>query len=701
MDDKDTGSVQPHTELQVLRQEVAALRDRLAAHTQRETDLLRRIDHLLLAHELSLDAFTIFRSVRDAADRIVDFTCEYANPAAALLLRRPVETMLGQRLLQMFPGNLSSSGLFMEYARVAETGVSLDRELYYQADGIDGWFHNKTIKIGDGVAVFFSNITARKRVEELERQRTDALQRESEARYQTLFENANDGIAVINFDRSIVMINSAMEKLLGRSREEVIGQDSYSMLTPSGRALAEKREQQIQAGEKIPSVFEHELLRKDGSTVWVEGRTRFIRDQAGTPIGFQGIYRDITERKRMDTALQVSEERFKAQYQELPMPTFTWQRVGEDFVLIDCNKAASRMTDGAIAQLMGKTARELYPDEPQVCEEMHRCWREHATLQREMGYRMRTTKKLIEFLITYVFAPPDLVMVYTEDIAERKRAEEERQRLQVHIHQAQKLEAIGILAGGIAHDFNNILVIMLGGVDLALDDVPSTSRAYENLSEVYSAGQRAKVLIEQLLTFSRPSLQERGVLQVQPLLEETLRFLRLSLPTTVRLHSTLTCPEETLVADATQLEQVVINLCLNGVQALPEQTGALTVHLERIEAEDLRKRPVAGLVPGPCLLLTVSDTGCGIAPEILPKVFDPFFSTKPVGQGTGLGLAVVHGVVTAHGGVVTVDSQLGQGTSVHVHLPITVAPSAGEPMRTALASSSPIEKEHPQWRAFY
>jgi len=259
------------------------------------------------------------------------------------------------------------------------------------------------------------------------------------------------------------------------------------------------------------------------------------------------------------------------------------------------------------------------------------------------------------------------------DLTERKQAEEERQRLQAQLFQSQKLEAVGTLAGGIAHDFNNILTVMLGCTELAMDEVPVATEAHENLEEVLKAGRRAKALVQQILTFSRSDQEERHRLCLQTVVQEALTFLSAVLPKTVRLHCDLTCPTEIIFANSTQIQQVIINLCINAIQAMEEKGGILQVGLQRIVAADCLGHTIDGLPPDPCLVLTVHDTGCGMSPEILERMYEPFFTTKAVGKGTGLGLAIVHGIVKNHGGVITVDSQPGQGTTFYVYLPLTAA----------------------------
>jgi PAS domain S-box-containing protein len=262
------------------------------------------------------------------------------------------------------------------------------------------------------------------------------------------------------------------------------------------------------------------------------------------------------------------------------------------------------------------------------------------------------------------------------DISDRKHAELERQALERQLREAQKIESIGTLAGGIAHDFNNILPAILGNVALAQQDLPADHPAVASLEQIHTAALRARTLVQQILTFSRRQPQALVVQPLQPVIEETLSLLRATLPAAVKLETAIT-PQVLLVeADATQLQQVVMNLCTNAWQALPEGRGRIEVGLALREAE---AATAEGTVPaGPRAHLWVADNGCGMAPEVLERIFDPFFTTKPVGQGTGLGLSVVHGIVRLLRGSVGVNSTPGQGSRFDVLLPLAVdsAPAA-------------------------
>jgi signal transduction histidine kinase/CheY-like chemotaxis protein len=245
----------------------------------------------------------------------------------------------------------------------------------------------------------------------------------------------------------------------------------------------------------------------------------------------------------------------------------------------------------------------------------------------------------------------------------------ERQRLAEQLRQTQKMEAIGRLAGGVAHDFNNILVAMIGYTELAMLDIPSASPASDYLHEVLRATQRAKALVQQILTFSRRTEQTRTPVQLSRLIEEALALLRASLPSTITIRSHLDAKAGAVLADPTQLHQVVLNLCANAEYAMRQTGGFLDVCLEAIEVDPVLAAQHPTLHLGPYVRLTVQDTGQGMPPEVLEHIYEPFFTTKGVGEGTGIGLSVVHGIVVNHGGTITVESQVGHGTTFTIYLP--------------------------------
>jgi nitrogen-specific signal transduction histidine kinase/ActR/RegA family two-component response regulator len=246
----------------------------------------------------------------------------------------------------------------------------------------------------------------------------------------------------------------------------------------------------------------------------------------------------------------------------------------------------------------------------------------------------------------------------------------ETKKLETQLRQAHKIEAIGTLAGGIAHDFNNILTAIIGYTELTREDLPEGSRMQSNMQEVLKAGIRARDLIGHIMAFSRQDEGQRRPVQIGLIVKEVLKLLRASLPTTIDIRQDIKSQSDLISGDPTEIHQVLMNLSTNAGHAMREKGGVLEVRLvdEDLDAGAASQHP--DLKPGPYLTLTVSDTGCGMDPEVMERIFEPYFTTKEVGEGTGMGLAVVYGIVESHGGAVTVDSTPGKGTTFQVFFPI-------------------------------
>ncbi len=255
------------------------------------------------------------------------------------------------------------------------------------------------------------------------------------------------------------------------------------------------------------------------------------------------------------------------------------------------------------------------------------------------------------------------------DITDRKQAEAVRRDLEAQLRESQKMEAIGTLAGGIAHDFNNILGAILGNLALAREELGAGHPATASLEQSQRAAQRARSLVQQILAFSRNQPQQLRNRPLRPLVEEALRLMRATLPAGVAIESSLADTPLHVLADATQIQQVLINLCTNAWHAMQGASGRIAVALDAARFDDGPAPRPAGLAPGAYARLSVRDDGCGMDEATLARVFEPFFTTKPVGRGTGLGLSVVHGIVTAHGGAITVRSKPGAGSSFVLYFP--------------------------------
>jgi PAS domain S-box-containing protein len=272
----------------------------------------------------------------------------------------------------------------------------------------------------------------------------------------------------------------------------------------------------------------------------------------------------------------------------------------------------------------------------------------------------------------------DFLLSLLTDITEQKRNEAERVLLEKQLRQAQKIESIGTLAGGIAHDFNNILAIIMGYAELSLLDIPqskSMERVHSNLSQLILAATRAKKLVSQILTFSRKGEETLRPIVVNSIINESLGMLRSTIPTTIEIQRHIEDEPLLILGDGTQVHQVMVNLCTNAAQAIGGKPGVITVEVKRFDWDaehmdilDIRIEQI--LKSGSYVQITVSDTGHGMEPDLLERVFDPYFSTKEPGQGTGLGLAVVRGIVRNYGGYITLNSKPGEGTLVYILIPL-------------------------------
>ncbi len=246
----------------------------------------------------------------------------------------------------------------------------------------------------------------------------------------------------------------------------------------------------------------------------------------------------------------------------------------------------------------------------------------------------------------------------------------ENKMIAAQLHQARKMESLGTLTGGIAHDFNNLLYMIVGNTELALEDIPKWNPAYTNLEEIKSASLRAAGIVKQLLNFSRKTDEKLIPIDAVTVIKDSLKLLRSTIPTTVEIHEHMPDDEIVILADSTQINQIMMNLCINASQAMEETGGTLKINIEKTicEAEDVKE--FSDLVPGNYLKITVNDTGPGISPEIINRIFDPYFTTKEMGKGSGMGLSIVHGIIKNHSGAIWVDSSLGKGTTFTLLFPM-------------------------------
>jgi signal transduction histidine kinase len=383
---------------------------------------------------------------------------------------------------------------------------------------------------------------------------------------------------------------------------------------------------------------------------------------------------EIDKRKQIEAELRESQKRYQAMFRNTPYRT----------VIVDRNGRVTDFHSGAVQVGQEKEQAPQIGDRMYAGDDTGR----HAINMREelmdaIGTGIAKSFDDLEYddhFLSVAISPfSEGAVITTIDVTDRKQAEADKERFEAQMLQAQKLEAVGTLAGGIAHDFNNILWIISGNTELAASDLPADSPAHHNLNRIERACHRAKELVSQILSFSRQSAQEKQPLKITAIVKESLKLLRASLPSTIDIRQNIPSESPTIMADLSQINQVVVNLCTNAAHAMRAEGGVLEVSLVDIALDGQEANRHQDLAPGQYVILSVMDTGHGISPQDMDRIFDPFYSTKQVDEGIGMGLSVTHGIVKDHGGAITVHSKPGKGTTVHVLLPVMETEKQGIP----------------------
>jgi PAS domain S-box-containing protein len=382
------------------------------------------------------------------------------------------------------------------------------------------------------------------------------------------------------------------------------------------------------------------------------------------------LRQEIKERRRTEEALHESQERYRDLFEQSRDPIFITTREGR---LIDGNQAYLDLLGYSKSELGNLKSQETYVN----LDDRSRFQQQIEQKGSVRDFEVKLKKKdgtEIDCLLTATVrkAEDGAILGYQgimRDITERKRAEEEKSRLEAQLVRAQRMEAMGTLAGGVAHDFNNILAAIVGYVELTMLDVAEVTKVKHNLEEVLRASKRAKDLVNQILAFSRQSQHELKPVEITPIVKETLKLLRASLPTTIEIRHHIEPSTGAIEADPTQIHQVLMNLCTNAAHAMGEEGGLLEVSVTKVDIDASTAPLNLDIDLGPYLKISVRDTGHGMTSEVRERIFDPYFTTKDKGKGTGLGLAVVHGIVKSHKGGICAESEPGSGTCFHVYFP--------------------------------
>ena len=596
--------------------------------------------------EAAKDTFLIFD---------INGVIKEVNPAASMMYGYSRDEMIGLTGKDIVHRDFQH--LFKEFVKKASEG------LVFSAESVDIRKDGSAFPVeirGSGLTyngephllAVVRDVTRRKKAEE-------ALI-ESEREKTIILDAMTDLVAYQDIDHIVQWTNKAAAASVDETQSALKGRKCYEIwggkkircdICPVDEAI------------KTGSLQREKTETPDGRVWMITGCP--VKDEAGQIIGAVEMTSDITKIEQAEKAFRELELEKRTILEAQPNHVILQNL---DLTVAWANRAACKSANLSRDDLVGKYCYQIWAKEENVCPDCP------VKLCIETGRKEEVVKKTPDGKTWHVVGVPvrnetgQIVSAVeiTEDITERTS-------LQAQLHQAQKMETIGTLAGGIAHDFNNILFPIIGLSELLLEDLPADSLEFENAEQVLKSAERGKKLVQQILAFSRISEHEMIPLRIQHILKDVLKLTRSTIPANIEIIQNIQEKCGLVEGDPTQIHQIAMNLITNAYHAVQETGGSISVHLQEITV-DAHNSPFFSIKPGRYANLSISDTGCGIVPNHLEKIFEPYFTTKAQGQGTGLGLAVTYGIVKQLGGKIRVQSELGKGSRFDVYIPLIERP---------------------------
>lgn len=606
-----------------------------------------------------------------------DVMCEYTGYSR--------EELLTIDPLDILSGESKEQRLKRHQQLLAGEDISESAEFQIRTkDGQELWV------LVSGNQIFEDGVPVRARMvayDITERKLAELARQDSEEKYRNLFENTSDFIYTQNLDGIFISVNPAICTALGYASDEIVGRPVTDFM------LAEHREAfyNTYLAQLIKKGLHNGItvyLSREGKKIYTEYRS-FLVSKDGAPLHISGTGRDVTSQRQANLALLESEERYRMVFNESPDAITISELATASY--IDVNDGFCTMTGYTREDVVGKTLGELnlFYD-PQDRERYLEIMGEHGKVdQFEIRFRIKdgSVKNTLFSARKIRFAGIDCLAVVVRDVTPLKKAERERSRLEEQLQHAQKMEAVGTLAGGIAHDFNNILAMVMGYGELAMDKARQGTDNSDDVGQIVKAAERARKLVQQILTFSRRSEIDLKPLDLNECVIRSVRMLEHTIPKMIEIQMKLAGNLDSIQADAAQIEQVVMNLASNAADAMGEG-GRLIFETSAVDVDADYARRHLGTAPGRYVLLAVTDTGQGMDKDTLDQIFNPFFTTKEIGKGTGLGLSTAYGIVQEHGGRISCYSEPGQGTTFKIFLPAyeTELDAAGEQAPTEVSA---------------
>ncbi|MGD9160947.1 MAG: PAS domain S-box protein [Desulfobacteraceae bacterium] len=493
-----------------------------------------------------------------------------------------------------------------------------------------------------------------------------------EERFRAFFNSIKDAVFVHPFREegfaTFIEVNDTACERYGYTREELLKLKATDITVPADVQQHAKADSRKKLLLNRRAVFETIHIKKSGETFPVEINSNII--EQNDEVLILAVIRDITERKLAEEALRESEERYRSMFQDSHAVMLIIDP--DNFDIVDANPAAVSFYGYSIEEIRKMNISDINmlsgEEVSRIVKKIKKDRQSHLYLRHRLANG--------EIKDVEVYSGPVkmqgkvLLFSIVHDITEHKRAEDEKSKLETRLHHAEKMEAIGTLAGGVAHEFNNILGIIMGNTELAMGEVSESNPASDFLKEINRASLRAKDIVKNILNFARKSLTERTLIKISDITKESIGLIRSTTPAMIEIRHNIECDDETILGDATEMSQVLINLCNNAIQAIGNETGVLEVSLKLIT---LDRKSIAGyedLKPGKYVRLTVKDSGCGIDPQIMGRIFDPYFTTSSLAERTGMGLSITHGIVKKHEGAISVESDWGKGAVFEVLFPV-------------------------------
>ncbi len=496
-----------------------------------------------------------------------------------------------------------------------------------------------------------------------DRRKTEDSLRQSEAEFRAMTEASPLGIFVTDAEGLLTYTNATLRQMLGIGFQEISGSGWFQSVHPEDRgSLLNEWRGCISGGRNFKGCVR--FVRRDGAVIWASIRSAAMRGKEQV-LGYVGVVEDITERKRSEERIREQAEMLDCAHEAIIVRDIHTRRI------TFWNKGAERLYGWTAAEADGRDIGELIFADPDAVDEISRELLQSGESHGERRHVTRHGGKLIVSshvtLVRDAAGNPKSALVINIDITRQKN-------LETQFLRAQRMESIGTLASGVAHDLNNILAPILMSAPILRQEMPAAERD-SIISTIELSAERGAQIVKQVLTLGRGLEGERRPLQISAVIKEMVKIMRGTFPKGILVEAVIAPDLWPAIGDATQIHQILLNLCVNARDAMPDG-GRLLVRASNIMIDANYASTLADAKTGPHVLLEVRDNGCGIPPEIIERVFDPFFTTKGAGNGTGLGLSTVLGIVKSHGGHINMSSHPGEGTSFQIYLPASLDPQA-------------------------